>query len=128
MIDPEDGPATNEATTKDGRRIDLNNLPGKVKQDLIEKGVIEENRFYTPPNLPGKKLKEYREQRGIVAEGEPKPGVDAPNPFVKGDIVIYKGKTVEVSEVDERRVMIEYETETGKEKKVWVHWTKVDKG
>lgn len=99
--DPESG------TTMVGE-YDVANMPGRLKYQLIKSGEMSVDRFITPPNMPGKKLKELRdahrarieEQFGLMES------LQETNPYKVGDMVTYKDLVVEVLEVKGPKIKI----------------------
>lgn len=126
-LDP-DPAASIEVSTESGRIIDINNIPGKVKQELIQEGELDVDRFIMPANMPGKKLKELREAHRQRLEDSMKQLTTTANEFKVGDFILYKDLTYEVLKTDdEKGVMFEMKKPKGK-KYVWVHHSKVAKG
>lgn len=120
--------ASIEVTTESGRVIDINNLPGKVKMELIMEGEIDVDRFVTPANMPGKKLAELRAAHKSRLDEAMKAMVESKNEFATGDFVLYKDITYEVLKTDEERGVLIERKKDGKVKSVWVHHSKVAKG
>lgn len=114
-----------EVKTASGNTIDINNLPGKTKMELIQSGELDIDRFVTPPNMPGKKLKELR-----LAHREQMKGIldKVKNEFQVGDMVNYKEKSYEVQKVDPLKGVLLTMKKGGELKDVWVSHTKVEKG
>ena len=107
--------------------IDLANLPGKKRLQLVRNGDLSVDQFVTPPNMPGKTLKELRERNRetmskVILDAEPKD-----NPYKVGDFVLYKDSSTEVLKVDGNKVLVTV-VDGDKEKKVWVNYVKVKKG
>lgn len=120
----EDEPASVIVSTHTGGKYDINNITGKRKIQLITEGEIKEEAFDTPPNMPGKKLKEYRENlaksRKANADAVEE---DTPNDFNVGDLVKFDGHVSEVVKVHEKKGVLIHKREGGK---MWVRHSKVE--
>ena|SRR5690349_16566481 len=124
----EDGPAQNLVSTRNGFEIDLNNLPGKARVNLINEGELEVDQFIAPPNMPGLKLKALREQHreriekamGAVKQAQPI------NDFEKGEVVYFQNEPKEILEVDpDKGVLLERLNKKNELKRVWTSVSKV---
>lgn len=135
-IDLDDSPAENFAKTLSGKTVDLNNLPGKVRQELIDEGEMSIESFVSPANMPGKKLKEMRERFAKNIEDQRKKsnaakGIkdteDAILDFKVGELIIFKEISYEVKGVDPvKGLKITKDTDNGP-KNVWVQPINVKK-
>lgn len=114
---------------------DVMNMPGKIKLELIEKGELEPERFVTPPNMPGKKLKALRDQHAARLDEQFKKKHDKEdsalkdNPYKVSDHVRYQGEVYEIIEIEGSRVKFQRFSE--KKKKMVttsVTYDKVEKG
>jgi len=127
FVGDQDHPTSSLATTAiSGQIVDLQNITGKKKLELIMNGEMGIDQFVTPANMVGSKLKVLREaHRAKVEEQIAKvKGQD----FKVGDFVTFKGKSYEVLKVDSNRVKFEFESDSGDKAKVWVAKDKVTKG
>ena len=107
--------------------VDLANLPGHKKMQLIKSGDLSIDQFVTPPNMPGRKLAELRKQhresvQQVMLDAEPK---EEDNPYKPGDFVVYKSQSCEVLAVDGTKVVI---MDMERDKKIKVSYAKVTKG
>jgi hypothetical protein len=120
---PEDAPVTMMVKTKEGN-VDLNNLPGSRRLELIESGEMNIDQFITPANMPGSKLKELRGKYRQQMESRIKKGPDDVEVlYAPGDFVNYKDSSYEVIRTDPKRgLLIDREGQ-----KVWVISNKVSK-
>lgn len=115
-----DGPTSIEMRTKSGDLIDINNISGAKRAELISNGEIAADKLVTPANVTGAKLQAIREAARAKREGTTQTLVD--NPFVKGDMVIFRGTQVKVLASDPEKGVKIRNKDGGK---VWVSHTKV---
>lgn len=121
-----DNPTGLLTLTKTGRVVDLLNLPGLKKMELIESKEMEMDSFVSPPNMTGLKLKILRashRERIEIQLKKHKAKKAAKADFKVGDFISYKEASHEVLKVREDAVMVML----GK-KKVWIPKNKVGKG
>lgn len=105
-------------TLTDGSKVDINNIPGKKKKELIKKGQIAAEKFVIAPNMPGKLLAQKRKEFLESLEREEQ----ATPEFLKGEMVKHKGHVVEIADVDNENKKLMYKK--GK-KKIWVSFKNV---
>lgn len=133
-------PVSVPAMTRSGNEIDMANLPGKVRIELLERGELQLNQMLIPANMPGKKLKEYKErhkarmeqERAAAAKAAKKAGVPEAKPKLQlrvGDIITYKDKNYSILGLDpvEGRVKFKKLNTKGEEVLVSVPFDKVTK-
>src|SRR5437870_4471391 len=98
--DDDNQPATQIMRSESGRAFDANNISGSTKKRLIEEGEMDAGDFGTPDNMPGSKLKEFREaQAEKFNKGNPKAKTNT-NPYKLGDVVRFKNHVSEIIEVN----------------------------
>ena len=126
----EDAPASMVTRTlRSNSDIDLNNLSGKTRMQLIDTGELASTSFTMPANMPGRKLAEIKEaqkQRTEEAMEKYKKSKEeeSPNPYNTGDFIEYKEASYEVLGTDAKKGVL---IEKG-DKQIWVHQSKVVKG
>jgi hypothetical protein len=130
VIGDQDNPTSTLVNTKSGDDIDLLNLPGKKKMELVLSGELNIDKFVMPANMPGKKLKELRDAHRTrfqeildKAQGEE----DKENTFKVEDSVIYKDYACQVLEIKGSKVKVEIpdDEKAGELKKIWVNYKKL---
>jgi len=133
IVGDPNSPTSTLTTTKSGAVIDLQNLPGMTKLQLIQSNELEVDQFIVPSNMPGRKLKVLREaHRGRIKEQlqllVDENTVEAKD-YKVGEFVSFSGKTFEVLKVDSDRVQILIKLKGYDElKKAWINKSKVSKG
>jgi hypothetical protein len=117
--------------TRSGDAIDLQNITGRRKLELISTGEMEIDQFVVPPNMPGHKLKELRAHHRSQVEEQLKTlikGKDAKD-YGVGDFVSFRGGSYEILKVRADGVMLNLKLKDEDEaKNVWVPKEKVKKG
>lgn len=123
MHDEDDAPVSVEVETSSGNKIDVNNVSGMKKAELIASGEMEIDRFLAPPNMPGKKLAELRanHRKSMLKSLNVIEGEDA-NPYKVGDLIKFKKHRSEITEIDGAFVMFR----SAKNKKLKVHHKRVE--
>lgn len=116
----DDGPTSIEVRTVSGDIIDINNLPGVKRKELVANGELDADKLITPANMPGAKLKAMRDAHKAKQEGKTEHLTE--NPFVKGDMVIFRNLQVKVLVSDPVKG-VRIRAKDGK--KVWVSHTSV---
>lgn len=110
-------PAMNIVETSTGS-IDINNISGKRRAELIARGIVPALTFVTPPNIAGKNIGDrVREVEVKKAKSSVK------NKLTVGDLVEFKGQVREVVAVSNLRGVKLAKREGGKTG--WIHHTKV---
>lgn len=108
-LDEQESPASSMVKTEAGYDIDVNNIPGKRKTQMIMDGELTIDEFNTPPNMPGKKLKALRDaanekhDKNVEAVSKRKKDSSKDNPYQLGDMVKYGNTSSEVKECDPKR-------------------------
>ena len=122
-----DNPVSSLVTTRSGQVIDLQNLPGHKKLQLIRDGEMEMDQFIAPVSMTGIKLKKLRDAHRLQMEAVMNPPTTTKELQV-GEFILYKEKSYEILKTREDAVQIDYVLANGKHKKAWVQKDKVEKG
>lgn len=126
-LDSDDKAASTFKITTSGERVDLSNMTGKKRMELIAEGEIPMESFVSPSNMPGKQLKILRERFAKNMEASLNKGKENLPDYQVGDLIIFKDVSYEVKGVDPvKGLKITKETDKGP-KNVWVQPTKVEK-
>lgn len=130
-----------------GETVDINNIPGVKKLSLIESGEVGVDNFITPPNCPGRILKELRDRhradffqsakvgRAILEKATKKGNKDKKHKKEKSvatveddtkktNIVMYLDRQTEVYKTRMKDDKEQYLLLNPANKKVWVDATK----
>lgn len=120
-----DSEGAEKLVAKDGMTLDMNNMPGKVRKELILNGTMDEADFICPPNMPGKKLAAMREafRKNFVDKLDKQIPV-SPNQFKVGDLVQHMGFVTEIIDVHKNGLKYIVRKKDGKKSK-WVHASKL---
>lgn len=137
---PDEGAVSSMVTTISGREVDMMNIPGKAKLDLVESGdLLPSQALSLPANMPGQKLKFIREAKQKVLDKalakrksktskasklEEGSTEGAAVQFGVGDIVEYQGELVEILEVREEEKKYVF-LKPGTDKNIKVNYTSV---
>ena len=129
-VGDQDQPTQSLIQTRSGKLVDLQNMPGMVKINLIKEEELGIDQFITPANMPGAKLRVLRERHREIIEAQLTTLAEkTKKDYVVGDFVSFKGGSYEVLKVKEDGVMISYTLKSGGEpKNVWIPKKKVKKG
>ena len=122
-------PATQEVPVEGRGVLDFNNIPGKLKAQLIMSGEVDVDRFIAPPNIPGKKLEALRkEHRSRVLKSigriESKEAASIVDKFQVGDIILFNKVACEIKEINKERKSVKVLKKNGELSK-WIHVDKV---
>lgn len=126
-----DNPTGLLTKTKSGDVVDLLNMTGLKKMELIDSGNMRMDDFVSPPNMTGLKLKAIREEHRARMEKElaryKKQKAKSDVKFKVGEFISYKDQSYEVLKIEGEKLQIEV-TVKGKLRKAWVAQSSVTKG
>lgn len=105
----DDGPAYSPVITRSGREIDSNNFPGKLRAKLVMTGEMAPDSIGIPPNMPGKKLAEFR----AAARDKAREAITNV-PLSIGDHFLWKGHVYSVIEDDGQYIYFNKPSPKGK--------------
>lgn len=117
----------NPVVAEGGRVVDINNISGRVKAEMIMNGELDVDRFIAPPNMPGQRLKELRNKhRDNVLKDVNKIVKQAKvsHEFSVGETVLYKGYQTEITTVSKSGEKVKVRKKNGNESN-WVYINKI---
>jgi hypothetical protein len=110
----EEAKVTMMVSVAGGARYDINNLPGVIRDQLIQEGKLAAERFNVQDNVPGVNRKP------VAKVEDAKENV---NTYQVGDTVIFRKHASEVLEAHPKKGL-KIRLKEGKKSK-WIHFSKV---